>query len=394
MAASRSLRKVRETRHFDLPSVAKYAGISADRLNQFEKGEREPSSRQLERLADTYGLASYLLGADTIPNLPETLADFRKASPRAAHLSPAGMSRIWSAEEVSSVAAQLLEAVNLKQPTWSNEVPAGKPTVEKALAIRSFFDMWLQKRQASFGFSGTIEQRFLSAFRLFLEVQGSIVRINDAPAEDYLGFFLEPENAVPTIFVNRKISAPKAQLFTLLHEYAHSLMGLAGVSNPFVVKNDVERTCNKFAAEFLAPTADFSALAEKQPSGIRKDIFRYIEAVSRSSLLSMHATAIRLIETGHISQGQLKIWEIHRKSLLPKQLKQEEKDEESETQSGGAVHAKQLGEVGYLPSYVAKLAFDKKFVDSADVQSGIGLAISLQEKAFDLVARRFEAAAH
>jgi Zn-dependent peptidase ImmA (M78 family) len=170
-------------------------------------------------------------------------------------------------------------------------------------------------------------------------------------------------------------------------------MGLTGVSNPFVVKNDVERTCNKFAAEFLAPAADFSALAEKQPSAIRKDIFRYIDAVSRSSLLSMHATAIRLIETGHISQGQLKIWETHRKTLLPKQLKQEEKDEESETQSGGAVHAKQLGEIGYLPSYVAKLAFDKKFVDSADVQSGIGLAISLQEKAFDLVARRFEAAA-
>src|SRR5229473_1775481 len=101
MVGSRSLRKVRETRHFDLETVAKYAGISVDRLEEFETGKREPSPRQLERLANTYGLASYLLGSDTIPNLPETVADFRRSIPRPAHLSPAGMSRIWAAEDVS-----------------------------------------------------------------------------------------------------------------------------------------------------------------------------------------------------------------------------------------------------------------------------------------------------
>ncbi|WP_249135129.1 ImmA/IrrE family metallo-endopeptidase [Bradyrhizobium sp. AUGA SZCCT0222] len=241
--------------------------------------------------------------------------------------------------------------------------------------------------------SGTNEQKFIAGLRLFLEVQGTIVRINDAPPDDYLGFFLGPDESPPTIFINRKISAPKAQLFTLLHEYGHGLLGLSGVSNPFVVRNAVERKCNQFAAEFLAPTEAFSELAQSQPRSERGDVFRLIASVSRQSLLSLHATAIRLVETGYLTQAQLKTWEAQRRTLSPKDMKSEERDLEDDNQTGGAVHAKQLGEIGYLPSYLAKLAVEKKFIDRVDVQAGIGLAMSLQDRAFDLAARRFEVAA-
>ena len=388
-----ALKKVRETRHFDLQSVAKYAGISSERLEEFESGKREPSPRQLERLAQTYGLASYLLGSDKIPNLRESVADFRRSVPRPAHLSPAGMARIWSAEEISEVTAQLIQAVDIKTPAWASAVPVGKLTSRLGGEIRLYFDEWMASRSQKFQFSGTDEQKFFSSFRLFLEAQGSIIRVNDAPPDDYFGFFLHPEAGVPTTFVNRKILAPKAQTFTLLHEYAHSLLGLSGVSNPFVVKNDIERACNKFAAEFLAPETSFLKLAGEQPPNVRGDVFRFIAAVSRSSLLSMHATAIRLVETGLITQAQLNTWEAFRKTLPPKQIKDEEKDLESEDQQGGAVHAKLLGEIGYLPVYAAKLASEKKFIDSSDVYAGIGLTPSLQEKAFALATRRFEAAA-
>jgi hypothetical protein len=74
-------------------------------------------------------------------------------------------------------------------------------------------------------------------------------------------------------------------------------------------------------------------------------------------------------------------------------MKNEERAPEADSQTGGAVHAKQLGEIGYLPSYLAKLAVERKFIDRADVQSGIGLAASLQDRAFALAARRFEVAA-
>jgi Zn-dependent peptidase ImmA (M78 family)/transcriptional regulator with XRE-family HTH domain len=387
-----ALKKVRETRRFELKAVATYAGISPARLEEFEDGTRDPSPRQLERLAETYGLASYLLDSGTIPNLPETVADFRRPIPKPAHLSPAGMARLWAAEEISGSAAQLKKAVNLGDPVWVKDRPLEEVKPKYANAMREFFDAWLGPRATKFEFSGTDDQRFLSSFRLFMEVQGVITRINDAPPEDYLGFFVHPDDGLPTVFVNRKISAPKAQLFTLLHEYAHAIIGQAGVSNPFVVKNHVERECNRFAAEFLAPEKAFIELAANQTRTVRSDLYRFIAAVAQQSLLSMHATAIRLVETNFISQEQLKTWEAHRRTLPPKQIKDEEKDLESEDQKGGAVHAKILGEVGYLPTYLAKLAVERKYIDRADVQAGFGLALSVQEKAFSLAARRFESA--
>jgi Zn-dependent peptidase ImmA (M78 family) len=292
------------------------------------------------------------------------------------------------------VTGQLYAAMELDlQPSWKKNVPEGKPTAKSAQALRAFFDDWFQARRAKLELSGTDEQQFLAGLRLFLETQGSIVRINDAPPEDYLGFYLQPESGFATIFVNRKISAPKAQLFTLLHEYGHRLLNMSGISNPFVVRNDIERSCNQFAAEFLAPEKAFTELAGNQARADRNDVYRLIAAVSRGSLLSMHATAIRLVETGYLSQAQLKAWEAQRRALAPKELKNEEKDLEADSPQGGAVHAKQLGEIGYFPTYVAKIAVERKIIDGADVQAGIGLAASLQEKAFSLAVRRFEAAA-
>src|SRR5690625_1640536 len=57
---------------------------------------------------------------------------------------------------------------------------------------------------------------------------------------------------------------PQAQIFTLLHEFAHLLLGESGVSdlsphNP----RKIERACNRLAAEFLVPSADFSELWRK-----------------------------------------------------------------------------------------------------------------------------------
>jgi hypothetical protein len=137
------------------------------------------------------------------------------------------------------------------------------------------------------------------------------------------------------------------------------------------------------------------AISLPQSSWLPKKHLQSLLAIKRAQIetISMHATAIRLVETGYLSQAQLKAWEAQRRALAPKELKNEEKDLEADSPQGGAVHAKQLGEIGYFPTYVAKIAVERKIIDGADVQAGIGLAASLQEKAFSLAVRRFEAAA-
>lgn len=391
MSAPRYLKRIRETRHFELDAVAKYAGISADRLQEFEAGAREPSFKQLQRLADAYNLPSYLLAVDAPPNLPETITDFRRTVPRPAQLSPDGMQKVWAAEQTSHFTAQLVSATEFEKPDWFDYVPKGQPTPKLARALRRYFDEWLSERRGNLGFVGSADQVFFSAFRLFTEVQGNVVRVNEAPSSDYLGFFLQPDDGVPTVFVNRKTSARKAQLFTLLHEYAHALLGLAGISDPFHSKNAVERGCNMFAAEFLAPSDTFTALVERQTRAARQDVFRFIDAVSSQSLLSKHATAIRLVETGYLSRLQLAPWLRARSLLSSKDLKQEESDATGE--SFGQPHAKRIGEIGYLPTYLASIAVKSQIIDAADVAAGISLSQTLQERAFSLASRRIEAAA-
>lgn len=391
MVNNRALKQVREQRHFDVRSVANYTGISPDRLNDFESGDREPSVRQLEKLAETYGLPSYLLGVDSVPNLPEVLPDFRKKEVGPAQISPAGMSRIWSAEKTAFATGQLWRALDFSPATFSRSETIEPPSPSLAQEFRASFDEWYREKIEKLAFSGKPEQLFFNAFRLFLEVQGSIVRVNDAPPTDYLGFYLSNDETPPTVFVNRSISSHKAQLFTLLHEYAHELLGAVGISNPFKARNAVERQCNIFAAEFLAPLREFTAAAEDQPRTIRLDVFKFVDAVSVQSLLSKHATAIRLLETNFISRAQLATWDAARQKFTPREFKDEDSDEPSDPHFAPP-HAKRIGEVGYLPIYLAGKALEKKLIDSFDVQQGLSLSESLQEKAISLVTRRFEVA--
>lgn len=391
MVNSRALKQVREQRHFDVDAVADFLKIKPGRLAEFEEGGVEPSIKQLEKLAAIYGIPSYLFADDKVPNLREALPDFRKKEVGPASISPAGLLRVWNSEKVATATAQLMGVAPYKSPRWKRDVPTGQPSTQLALNLRGYFDEWLSQRSGALAFTGKQEQKFLAGLRLFLEVLGTIVRINDAPPSDYFGFFIEGDSTPDTIFINRKITSHKAQLFTLLHEYGHKLLGLSGISDPFKTRNFVERQCNKFAADFLAPLEIFAQFAAQIPRGSRSDVFDYVDRVSSRSLLSKHATAIRLVEAELITRIQLKSWEDARANFSPKELKEE--DQDAIPDSIIAVpHAKRINEVGYLPIYVAGQALSLGFIESIDVQVGIELAESTQQKAFNLVNRRFKAA--
>jgi Zn-dependent peptidase ImmA (M78 family)/transcriptional regulator with XRE-family HTH domain len=389
MTINRLLKQVREHRRFRLEDVASYAHISLTRLEAFEAGERDPSHRQIQRLADVYGLPSYLLASRALPNLPETLLDFRRKDPGPAHLTPPGMRRIWAAEKASSFANQLADELKYAPPEWSRSVPSGDPTPALANKLRSFFDEWLAARNSRLGFTGTPEQVFLGGFRTFLEVQGTIVNTNNAPSDDFLGFYIHPDDGLPLTFVNRSISSRKAQLFTAVHEYAHSLLDAPGVSNPFLIANAVERKCNHFAAEFLAPMASFRPLVEQQSRTVLSNPTALVRAVAGQSLLSQHATAIRLVEGKYLSQEQLRAWE---RAVIKTPNLEKQEEAEAAGEGHGVPHAKRIAEVGYLPTYLSKLAIERRLIDSLDVQAGLSLSEGLQESAFSLVARRFDVA--
>ena len=384
-----ALRKVREQRGLDITHVATFAAISVHRLADFERGEREPSRKQVERLAETYGVPLYSLFGDAIPNLPPLPQDFRKRDPSPASLTPRGVKTLLMSERTSQFGKQLAIELGYKPANLLAQVERLPTPKRHATEIRAIFDAWYRSRAVTLGFSGSPEQKFFSAFRLFIEVQGGVLQVNDAPPDDYMGFFLKPDAGFPTIFVNRSIASKKAQLFTLAHEYSHALLGEEGISNPFRPRNATERACNVFAAEFLAPMDEFSRIVEALPRLTRANVARFIDATSSATLLSKHAAAIRLVEGNYISQNDLRMWR-RLFTTNPRQEKDEERD--ATLDSRGHPHAKRIGELGYLPVVLAKRAVDKRLIDSFDVVEGLGLSHTLQERAFALAARRFDLA--
>ncbi|WP_181161203.1 helix-turn-helix domain-containing protein [Labrys okinawensis] len=390
MESKNSLRIIREQLGLQLSDVADFASISLPRLENFESGQIRPSRKQMERLADTYGVPVYALYSDKLPPTSPLPVDFRKSDPRPAALSPKGLQVFFASEKIAKFTKQLAKVVGYKPLDLAVSARKANSSNRRASELRAAFDEWFAKRSTSLKLSGSNEQQFMGALRLFFEIQGGVLQINDAPPSDYLGFYTYKEEKFPTIFVNRSISSKKAQLFTLAHEYCHALMDLEGVSNPFNARNKIERNCNIFAAEFLAPIENFTRTVESLPAGVRRDAASLIEATSRATLLSKHAAAIRLVETEYLVQQQLVTW----RRIFTRNPKEEKEEEKlvSPRAGGGAPHAKRLSEIGQLPVYLACKAMEAKFIDSYDVEVGLGLSANLQEKAFSLVTKRFKAA--
>ena len=344
----------------------------------------------MEKLADTYGVPLYSLYNDAIPNIPPLPKDFRKSAPSPASLTPRGIKTLLSSERISHFTKQLAIELNYELADLAPKVRSATTPKKRATELRDAFDSWFEPRETALALTGLPEQRFMSALRLFFEVQGGVLNVNDAPSDDYMGFFVEPDAGLPTIFVNRSVSSKKAQLFTLAHEYSHALMGADGISNPFMPRNPIERECNVFAAEFLAPMDAFSRVVGAVPRSIRSEVAQFVNAVASRTLLSKHATGIRLLEGDYISQQQFRGW--RRLFTTNPRAEKEEEKEASEGGFGGVPHAKRLSELGHLPVVLAARAIKARFIDAFDVVEGIGLSITLQEQAYSLATRRFKAA--
>jgi Zn-dependent peptidase ImmA (M78 family) len=110
----------------------------------------------------------------------------------------------------------------------------------------------------------------LSALCLAADKAGVVIVINSVvgnnthrklDTNEFRGFVLSDDYA-PLVFINGA-DGKAAQMFTLAHEMAHLLIGRGGVFNfrdLLPIDNEVERFCNRVAAEFLVPERDMRSV--------------------------------------------------------------------------------------------------------------------------------------
>lgn len=83
-------------------------------------------------------------------------------------------------------------------------------------------------------------------------------------SDEFRGFAL-CDKYCPLIFLNENDSS-KAQIFTLIHEFCHILLGETGISGGDGSARGVERLCDRITVEYLVPEKDFRNCWERGDS--------------------------------------------------------------------------------------------------------------------------------
>lgn len=118
--------------------------------------------------------------------------------------------------------------------------------------------------------------------------------------DEFRGFILHDEYA-PLIFVNGA-DYEGAKMFTVAHELAHVWLGKGGIFNLDALEpadNDVERFCNKVAAEFLIPE---NLLRESWTDA--KQAEDPFQAIARRFKVSALVAARRLLDLGFVNRNR------------------------------------------------------------------------------------------
>jgi Zn-dependent peptidase ImmA (M78 family) len=274
-------------------------------LATWERRESSPTLKQLESFAKATHtpIGYFFLQEPPVERVP--IPDFRTVgNERIAHPSPDLLDTVyicqqrqeWYRDFARSEGAELLPFVGAANLT--HDIEATAATIRIALG----FDVE-ERRQIP---------TWTDALRRFIEqadALGVLVMVNGVVGsnnrrkldpQEFRGFALS-DRLAPLVFINGADSKA-AQMFTLAHELAHIWLGLSALSNAQaleVPEHEVERWCNRVAAELLVPLG--VVRAEYQPQNpLGEEINRLARRFKVSTLVVLR----RIHDVGGLTQDQ------------------------------------------------------------------------------------------
>ncbi|MEX2530538.1 MAG: ImmA/IrrE family metallo-endopeptidase [Gemmatimonadota bacterium] len=304
------LRWAREQAGLSVEEAASRIGKSGTALAEWEAGERFPTYNQLEALAERVyrrPVALFFLPAppDEVPPVSEfrTLPDPEKES-----LEPDTLLALREARAFQESARQLSEGRNpAERQIWRDLHASAGDIRGLAGRVRGYLGVSIAEQTA-----WRSNRDAMSEWRERVEAAGVFVFKRSFEQRDVSGFCLDdPE--FPIIVINNS-TAFSRQIFTLLHELAHILFDVSGITrvdSSFIERlsgeeGRIEVACNRFAAEVLVPEEAFPwSLFSQRP---------HDEAVSEVALrfnVSREVILRRLLDAGRVSSTEYreKAWE-------------------------------------------------------------------------------------
>jgi len=284
------LRWVRESDGWDTEEISKKIKMSKENYEKIESGNKLLTFRQLEMLANYFKRPVSVFFLSKPPEEPSIMSSFRILPKSERDISKDLRLVIRKARYYQSISNNLM--LDLGIDTKAKITPA---------TIKDNPQMVAQEERKRMGISIDEQFKWKNAYSAFntwrdvIESSNILVFQFNFPIEDARGFCLMDKEP-PIIAINSNDNV-LARIFTLFHEYAHTLLGITEIyteEEELINYRDVENWCNSFVAEFLIPESALKEDKNFQPLfwfGFKTEI---LQEISNRFKVSKYAILNRL----------------------------------------------------------------------------------------------------
>ncbi|MBU1207072.1 MAG: XRE family transcriptional regulator [Proteobacteria bacterium] len=284
------------------------------KLDRWERGEERPTLKQAERFAKAvHAPVGYLfLPEPPVESLP--IPDFRTAgNVHSGHPTPELLDTIYICQQRQEWYRDFARSMGEGALAFVGSAHVRNAAVSTAATIRHALGFEVEERHRMPTWTDALRRFIEQADALGILVMCSGVVLNNnrrhLDPEEFRGFAMADDLA-PLVFINGA-DTKAAQMFTLAHELAHIWLGQSAVSDAqalLLPELEVERWCNRVAAELLVPLA---VLREEydEAAELGDEVGRLARCFKVSSLVILR----RIHDAGGLTREGL--WEAYKQEL-------------------------------------------------------------------------------
>ncbi len=303
------LKWARESAGFRTPAdAAEKIGVTEETYTAWEADMASPSVPQLRKVASAFGrpLAVFFLAEP--PMTYQVLRDLRRLPGSGVRQLPVAVqAEINAAEQRREITIEMGEEVGIFFEPFRITAKLAEDPEAVGASLREQLGVSFSEQLKWKDSEGRAS---LNAWRSRIEAAGVLVfQATKFTSGDASGFAIS-KPVLPIVVVNRADS-PTRRTFSLLHEVAHLMLRVSGVSE---LETDVSRPpedqaievfCNGVAAAALMPRREFLEYASAETRGLSYEAWSDAEIsdLARAFGVSREAAVRRLLTFGHTTSG-------------------------------------------------------------------------------------------
>lgn len=233
-------------------------------LSQWMDASKQPTIKQLEDFAKSVNVPFGFLFLDTVPEENVPFPVFRGEAGRYEHFDLNVYDTVNTVQQRQDWLEDYLLENEIDTCTIVGILTLQTPIAEAVRKLRDALDLEPRWAFSLASFEAAVSKvtEMLENAGVFVAYNGVVGNNTHRPLKvsECRGFALVNEVA-PYIFVNSS-DAPTAQLFTLIHEAVHLMLGVsAGHAATDTLSHDAhENYCDRVAAEFLVPLQELRTI--------------------------------------------------------------------------------------------------------------------------------------